>query len=303
MVLSIRLQGPLEGIMRLQSLEYSEFPENEHEWKIEGLVLGNINLIVGKNASGKTRTLNVIHSLHKLLSGKQRVVLVSGNFIAVFDHDGVKHTYQLEHENHRVIQEHYLIGGEEKLKRARGGYGQIFAKEIDDGRMIKFQTPDTELAVVSRRDKVQHPFLDSLHEWGVSGRYFEFGKTMGHPNLIVLVKGPKQELDEHETSQVAAIFREGQSAFQDKFTTAVNADMGAIGYDLETIVLRRPHIILDEPFIAGELLGISVKEKDLKCYTDQPVMSQGMFYHRPVELLSSARTGWVHFGGRHWGGP
>ena len=42
--------------------------EQPLEWSIDGLVLGQLNLLVGRNATGKSRTLNVIGCLANILS-------------------------------------------------------------------------------------------------------------------------------------------------------------------------------------------------------------------------------------------
>ncbi len=55
--------------MYLKSVKYSEYEDDTRAWFLEGLSLGAKNLIVGKNASGKTRTLNVISALANLLVG------------------------------------------------------------------------------------------------------------------------------------------------------------------------------------------------------------------------------------------
>ena len=46
--------------MKLYKLDYSQYEGEPQEWKIVNCTFGDINLIVGKNATGKTRTLNVI---------------------------------------------------------------------------------------------------------------------------------------------------------------------------------------------------------------------------------------------------
>jgi recombinational DNA repair ATPase RecF len=55
--------------MRLESVKYSEFEGNPQEWTLEGLRLRKRNLIVGRNAAGKTRVLNVISALASQLAG------------------------------------------------------------------------------------------------------------------------------------------------------------------------------------------------------------------------------------------
>ena len=41
--------------MKLYSIEYTEFSEEPYAWVLGELALININLIVGKNATGKSR--------------------------------------------------------------------------------------------------------------------------------------------------------------------------------------------------------------------------------------------------------
>ena len=55
----------MSGI-RLQSVRYSERVGREKEWTVEGLDLGPVNLLVGKNATGKTRCLNVLWNLAQM---------------------------------------------------------------------------------------------------------------------------------------------------------------------------------------------------------------------------------------------
>ena len=56
------LEAKLDKInMRLENIKYSEsVPEFGQRWTLSGLELGARNLIVGKNASGKSRTVNVM---------------------------------------------------------------------------------------------------------------------------------------------------------------------------------------------------------------------------------------------------
>ena len=55
--------------MKLDFIEYCENKGLLSEWRLEGGQLGNINLIVGKNASGKSKILKTIHLITGLLSG------------------------------------------------------------------------------------------------------------------------------------------------------------------------------------------------------------------------------------------
>jgi AAA15 family ATPase/GTPase len=42
--------------MQFVFIEYDEFPNTDREWRLEGVSFSQINLVVGRNATGKTRT-------------------------------------------------------------------------------------------------------------------------------------------------------------------------------------------------------------------------------------------------------
>jgi energy-coupling factor transporter ATP-binding protein EcfA2 len=80
--------------MRLKTIRYSEHAGTRQEWELEDLTLGSLNLLVGKNSSGKTRTLNIINGLAKMLCGEVKSVLISGNYDVTFENGG-KNTSRL----------------------------------------------------------------------------------------------------------------------------------------------------------------------------------------------------------------
>ncbi|MFM7714099.1 MAG: ATP-binding protein, partial [Microcystis sp.] len=59
--------------MKLDQFEYISNRGKPNEWRIDGCQLGNINLIVGKNASGKSRIVKSIYKLSELLSGSEKI--------------------------------------------------------------------------------------------------------------------------------------------------------------------------------------------------------------------------------------
>ncbi len=83
--------------MRLRSVRYSELVGTPQEWTLEGLHLGARNLIVGKNASGKTRVLTLISSLAGGLAGL-RPLSFSGDYDVTFDADGKTLRYEIKLE-------------------------------------------------------------------------------------------------------------------------------------------------------------------------------------------------------------
>ena len=272
--------------MFLKSIEYAQYEGTPRIWKLEGCTFGNINLIVGKNATGKSRALSIINALANLLSGEDKLHYLSGNYIVEFDNEGQEVNYTLHYEDLSIISEELNINSENKLQRKKDGIGSIYYAKL--GKPIEFQTPTNELAVVARRDTIQHPFLEDLFNWGKYVRRYLFGTDMGKGQLAVLkkdeVKAEKQLLNPKNTNLVIAMFLEGRKRYSVNFNEAIINDMNAIGYSLEDIGTHTPEsIIIDSNFLPTEPVGLYVKESDLECMTDQVDMSQGMF--RALSLI------------------
>ncbi|ETX06829.1 AAA family ATPase [Candidatus Entotheonella palauensis] len=261
--------------MRLKSLQYTAHEGAAEEWRLRGLTLQDVNLLVGRNASGKSRILNVLYHLVRALTSRQN--LSYGHCWLTFDHQGMEIQYELDMRGGKIVREVFMIDCETHLERGCGGKGTIFA--VKESRQIEFQTPETQLAVVARRDTIQHPYFEPLHQWAESLYYYAFGTSLGQEKLFFFVVSNDEEskIDLKDPSQVVAIFRKGEQEFGQRFTSAVKDDFGAIGYEIEEVGLSQPHNIRVKRPILSALYGIYVKEADLSGMTDQYVMSQGMF--------------------------
>ena len=271
--------------MFLKSVEYAQFEGTPRFWKLEGCTFGNINLVVGKNATGKSRTLNIINGLANLLSSERKLQYISGDYNVNFDNNGQEVNYILQYENLSVIKEELNIESKNRVKRGMDGIGSIYYSKEDED--IDFQTPPNELATVARRDTIQHPFLEDLYNWGRYVRHYRFGTDLGQSSFAVLKKGnertEQQVLNPKDTNLVTGMFLEGQKKYSTKFTKAIIDDMNIIGYSLEGIEIHTPVSMLIDRNFPAEPVGLSVKENDLECMTDQADMSQGMF--RALSLI------------------
>nr|WP_283245281.1 AAA family ATPase [Pseudomonas sp. PCH44] len=231
-------------------------------------------MVVGKNSTGKTRTLNLIAGLARNLTSTAPLPL-SAHFRVTWIHEGKQYFYEVLIEDQQVQLEVLRIDGKEYLERRVGGVGRIWADKIGDGQYIEFQTPPSEIAIFKRRDSIQHGFIEPLHDWASQVRHYHFGSLFGKEHLTIFVpNGPA--VDERDENQVSGLFRQGIKQFGQPYVEAVRADMSKVGYDLETIELGAPVSVRFEG-IPGELLSIRVKERGLTCMTDQFGMSQGMY--------------------------
>ena len=273
--------------MFIRCVEYAQWENEPLSWRVEGCTLDDINLLVGKNASGKTMTLNTIGNLGRLLAG-ERKPFGSGNYKVVkFEKDSGRIEYVLDCEMGKVVSERLDIGAENRLERGVDGSGLIYYQE--EQRKIRFQTPENEVAAFARRDAIQHPFLEDLYDWGKSVRHYYFGKTLGQDHLAAFLKveekETKQIIDPKDINSVVNIFRSGKDQFGKSFVDLIISDMREVGYDLNDVgIAPVKGATVGSLVPAGEVFGLYAKESDLNDVTDQKDMSQGMF--RTLSLIT-----------------
>jgi energy-coupling factor transporter ATP-binding protein EcfA2 len=275
--------------MKLDIFEYIYNQGEPNEWIVEECKLSQINLIVGKNASGKSRIVKSIDLLSKLLteSGSLRANSRKDEWHLYFDIDQPekKTEYILKLERGLVIQEKLIIGTgtQPLLDRGESGKGKIWAEELE--KEMLFQTPQMELAVVKRRDAIQHPFLDQLYEWSHSFRFYEFGTQLGKDTIARIpptIDLLKNRTDFKDYDYVVGIFVIGAKEIGDTFTETIIEDMKKIGYNVSEIGIKVPSGLIDSDIPSPDDQNdlpqfLYVKEVDLRSITEQSEMSQGMF--------------------------
>jgi energy-coupling factor transporter ATP-binding protein EcfA2 len=263
--------------MKLKSIQFTEYEDKPKQWRLEDCTLSDMNLIVGQNATGKTRTLNAIATLTRLLAGELKIMDNAGNFTVIFDHNGVDMNYRLRFADDEVIEEELWQGDKLLLQRNKAGRGKILTEQLDKpGDYLAFQPPSNELAVVSRRDAIQHPFLEHLYLWGKSANYFQFGTPMGQDHFAAF---DLAKLNLKDSNQVVAIFKKGQQNDRN-YVPRIIEDMHLCGYELEDISLQTLVNFAENRTIVN---GIQIKEKDLETITPHLQISSGLF--RTLSLL------------------
>lgn len=278
--------------MKLDSVHYCEDKGMPSEWRVDGCQLGDVNLIVGKNASGKSKILRAINLISNLLSGDQSLKSdrILREWILTFNSHSPddKQVYVLTVDNGTVVEEMLTIGSKIYLNRNKSGEGKIWAKKLNVD--IDFQTPIDEIAALKRRDTIQHPFFENIYIWASTLRYYQFGTDLGR-SVFALVKSIKKqslrkEIDFKDTEQVIGIFKLGEEELGTPFIEAIKSDMSSVDYQIDDVGTKTPAIFLEnetEEFIDRKPECLYVKENDLRQKTEQYSMSQGMF--RALSLI------------------
>jgi energy-coupling factor transporter ATP-binding protein EcfA2 len=263
-------------------LEYTEFSGRPRQWALKPVPFGKINLIVGRNASGKTRLINVIGGLASLLSGTRRNLFHSAYYKAIFAAGNLEAVYTVAIENGLVQAETFNYDREVVLDRQSNGRGTIKAVQIQ-AQKLQFEAPPAQLAAVLRRDAVQHPFLQLLYDWGTSVKHYRFGTDMGAHVVSIEMPGkqppdaekpaPEQPLD---PNNVHAIFKRGVSRFGDDFKRRILKTLRELDYSVHDVGFE--HLARSE--FQGTAIPPTVlyaRERGLTCNTRQLEMSAGMF--------------------------
>jgi len=271
--------------MKLCEFRYSEHEGDLGEWSLERVELADAMLLVGRNASGKSRTLGAIRALAEFIKGKRGPT--SGTFEGTFrDSRGNTTVYHVKSLSQRVHHEQLWVNDEQRLVRQSDGSGTIQAVLDTGNQTLPFQIEESALAVVTKRDRKLHPFLEPLHVWADGMRFYPFGRSMGQEQFAVYVPGapPIDSVHLSDWWRTVAVFLRGKNEIGDSFLAEIKAEMQRLDYAIENIDARQPLSIQVAGPLPGPLLGLAVQERDLgEHWVDQVSMSSGMF--RALALL------------------
>jgi len=271
--------------MFIDLLNFTETDDSDNEWSINNFSFQKINLIVGKNSVGKSRTLSVVAVLAELVVGEKKK-LEHAKFEICFKGNAKKIQYILEYEQFVISKEMLLIDDRLFLKRGKNGEGEIYAEQLK--KNIEFQVPEKNLACVARRDSVQHSYFENLYNWGQSVRHYLFHSQLGKDQVSLSLKTENKRnmsLNAKDTRLVVAFFKRGIDEYGEGFVNLLLDDINGIGYQITEIGVCSPKTIIIKGLEGVEALYI--KEKGHSHVVDQNEMSHGLF--RAMSLFIQLR--------------
>lgn len=259
--------------MYLKKFSFRENAGHKTEWIIDQVHLAEINLVVGRNSSGKTRTLNALSDLVGMMKGRGSTAGGPVAYELEFENGDLDLRYELSYTPETVSEEKLFVGPDCVMDRAAEGRGKIRYAAAGEGVSLDFEIPHEQLATYAKRDRLQHPFIEELHAWAMGLRRFDFSGDLGKSSYALKTVFEDRELDQSDTaaSQVPTISL-ALEAFPG-FRTTVLGDMRQIGYELEDFGVM--------PFL--ERYAVYTTEAGLDKQVSQRDMSQGMF--RAFSLL------------------
>ncbi|HDR9237723.1 TPA: ATP-binding protein [Burkholderia vietnamiensis] len=283
--------------MYLKQIDYHETTVGSlanQEWKLQGLNLSPINLIVGKNSSGKTRVTNIIYTLARMLAGKLPPHFYSGTWVAEFERmkglSPERQRYHLELSESTVSRETFQIG--RQLIMGRSEDGNCFVMRKAGSERVKYKVPKNQLTAVVRRDEIQHPFFDHLYQWGSNFCVYRFGTDFGKSNATIITPAAGNEEFFSTSDQVdnaVHVFRMTLERFGEEYKEQILTDLDDLGYNCTDIILD---FVRGFQFNGMPPLVLAVKEHDLASYTTQGDMSQGMYRALALCIHVNANVLW-----------
>jgi energy-coupling factor transporter ATP-binding protein EcfA2 len=179
--------------MNLITFEYTANQGLPNEWRVEKCQFGRCNLIVGKNASGKSRLLKAISRLADLLRGDEIIKTENHEWCALFDIE--KPDYRLEYslkiQEGSVNKEQLILCRDTDraivlvlLDRNQLGESSIWREDIQED--VKIQAHKTKTVIAQHRDYIQHPFLKLFYLWFSPINFYNFESSL-NKSLIPFV--------------------------------------------------------------------------------------------------------------------
>ena len=168
------------AIMILSNFTY----KNLDGWQLDELLLGSLNLIVGFNATGKTKTINAISNVIRFIKGEQNDIANSFCCSLTFKNSGVL-KYSFEVRNGKVTNEALT---KDKVQLIQRNGNQSFIKDS------AINPPDTKLILQVRRDTIKYPEFEEIIQWAEYTFVFIFSNITNSPNSLspyIVSKEPK----------------------------------------------------------------------------------------------------------------
>lgn len=262
-------------MMYLRKFTFRENEGKKIEWLIDDVHLGKINLIVGQNSSGKTRTLNAVTEMVDMLKGGSMIPKNHGKCKAVFIEDEQEVILEFAYDNNVIIHEKLVWKGEKVLERKKDGTGRILYLGGKEKITLDFGIAPNQLACFAKRDKLQHPYLEEIHAWAGNMRRFDFSGDLGKSSYTMKAEFREEEVDfSNAAESLVPVLYLAMHKFGE-FRKILLDDMNQIGYTLEDAGIApysdKSHRSSRESFT------VYTTEAGLEKQVNQADMSQGMF--------------------------
>ena len=234
---------------------------------IDSIELNELNnLIVGKNASGKTTVQNALTTIARIITtgkgffiGKHEIILK--NEIDKVDY---KYVYELvKGDNDSLSIQEFLFRGDEIIISRKGTEARILnLKDNRDNPMERVNPPEDVSILQARRDKDAYPYIEDIVNWAERVCSFSFTHIQPRTKLKsddINIIGKSDGDSKDFNTFLEKLEGEGKSN--------ILSEINSLGYELKSINLSTEG--------ADKILTIS--QEGLEYTISQRGLSQGLF--------------------------
>lgn len=251
--------------MIIKSFEY-----HEYKWDLDSVPFDSLNLMVGKNAVGKSKTLKSLIQVARFVKGDTSSVVPYFGYrcklVFKLDDDGGEMEFSYSIGDNSVIESEFLKKGDEIVVTRKKSEARI--------KGDSFNPPTNKLCVQSQRDTTRYPEFEMIMTWAEQIKGFSFsGLSSSHSDDI-----PSMFNESIDISELYEHIDNGKKDF-------VENKMRELNYDIENIDLMK---------ISDRFRIVTVKEKGINLPLLSHTMSNGMlrvFYIFSYLTYLSSETG------------
>lgn len=195
----------------------TSFDYQENNWSLTDLSLGGLNLIVGKNAVGKSKTLNSLVRVAKIIRGDLNGLIWGHRCRIVFKlAEGDEMVFSYSINSQKQIEHEFLKKGDEVILERNKGVTLLRGEEANP--------PSDKLCVQSQRDTSNYPEFEAIINWAEQMNGFSFGDLSSFFSFAI----PGMFNEQIEFSALYEHIKEEKREF-------VVAKMRELDYDVEKI--------------------------------------------------------------------
>ena len=157
--------------MIVKSFEYDDYL-----WKLNTIYLDKLNLIVGKNAVGKSKTLKAMVDVARFIKGETAGVNAHSCRIVFSDEMGKELIYSYEGNIKEITSESMTYGDKELISRNA-------TRSLVNGKNVN--PPQNKLIIQTQRDTTKFPEFEIVMSWAEHTRGFSFSELSSSRSYLI----------------------------------------------------------------------------------------------------------------------
>ena len=227
---------------------------DDKKWQMEDIELDKLNLIVGKNAVGKSRVLSLVSAFAGIITQKEP--LYKGKWHFEFsDKESNHYDYLIDNRSHN-LKESLKINNKSIVSRTNTT-AKLFSYSTN--KNVAINPPEDKLILHVRRDTVEYPYLEDIVNWAAGVHNFLFG----HIHANFLFDNSKNVRNATSLEDTSIILKDFNS---EQIQSVIN-DFNSLGYQISNLQIIEKN---KNPILY-------VTDHDIRTDIAQKFLSQGMY--------------------------